>query len=725
MKKLILLLTVAFLCGCSMKDDIAGYMRNGYVLDKDQNHLATYSNGYFLDKDGNITGTYRNGRIFNTSDSIIAYYSNGYILKAVTSPQLDESCWRDDITGDWILGIYPEGVVYDSKYWEYSDMDGKAGKLFLHNNNNENLCIKIGKEKDGKRSFKIGSDKERILSRISGLTLPAYPSKDYRTKFVDTGYQREDSVTISGWMRGLTPEIIQQIGNKIPINYDPYDLSKSISAEMDSIGRYSIKFPVLNSTGIIMPFFYLLPVEPGEEYYLLLDYKNKKTIVMGKDVRIQNELLSHLKDVHPFEVGKYSFDIIDNVENWRLSMNSSIDSLRKAEPTLSDLTLDYMQENSMVDAAATLGELRLKYPFYKLPQAESDYIRNTFWGRLKQSVSLYPYYNFFLRHFVESELLNSDYTLLPKNGASYYIFSFPQKVVNEMTPDIRFLNECIKDGSYNYMFLLPDTIKNTINRVNNMTSEILKTTDVSKVDEFLYKEFLCHVDILNDIKATPEIMDTYIMGFCIDRMEHDVTPLCDMIKNSLDSVISSPAIKEQILRHSDKYEKMKAKSKTFELSINKGNELKNITEGRDLFDKIIEPFRGKFVLIDIWGTWCAPCKEAMKDFVKEYETLSPYGVAFLFLANSSDDEVIKNVASENNVTGEDVLHYNFPEKQQKALEEYLNVNDYPTYILVDPDSNIVNEHVDVRDLESLEQIIRRIKDNHSYYGENCKNLVKE
>ena len=52
MKKLILLLTVPFLCGCSMKEDVAGYMRNGYVLDKDQNTLATYNNGYFLNKDG-------------------------------------------------------------------------------------------------------------------------------------------------------------------------------------------------------------------------------------------------------------------------------------------------------------------------------------------------------------------------------------------------------------------------------------------------------------------------------------------------------------------------------------------------------------------------------------------------------------------------------------------------------------------------------------------------
>ncbi len=99
----------------------------------------------------------------------------------------------------------------------------------------------------------------------------------------------------------------------------------------------------------------------------------------------------------------------------------------------------------------------------------------------------------------------------------------------------------------------------------------------------------------------------------------------------------------------------------------------------------------------------------MKEFVKEYETLSPYEVAFLYFANNSEDKVIKTVVSGYNVTGENVLHYNLPEKQQKALEEYLNVDgSYPTYILVDPDGHIVKDHVDVRDLESLEKIIKAL-----------------
>ena len=397
----------------------------------------------------------------------IASNQNEFILKEATSPQLFESYWRDDATGDCIIGIFPEGVVYDNMFWMYSDVDEKSEKLLLRNDNDEKLGIKIGKEKEGKRIFKIGSEKPLILSRITGETLPAYPSKDYRSKFADTSYQREDSVTISGWMRGIPSERIQQMGNKISINYDPFDLRKSISADLDSMGRFSIKLPVLNSSGIMIPFVYQFPVEPGEKYYLLWDWKSQKSIVMGENKRIQNELIAHMMDINPFQVGKYSYDIIDQVEKWRYSMNSSIDSLRKAEPTLSELTLNYIQEDNMADAALTLGQLRLNYPFSKLPAAESEYIRNTFFGSLSQPVSLYPYYNLFFKDFVESELLNSDYTLLPKNGASYSIIRVPKNVVNETEPDIRFLQECIKDGSFNYLFLLPDTIQNTVKRIHS------------------------------------------------------------------------------------------------------------------------------------------------------------------------------------------------------------------------------------------------------------------
>jgi len=36
-------------------------------------------------------------------------------------------------------------------------------------------------------------------------------------------------------------------------------------------------------------------------------------------------------------------------------------------------------------------------------------------------------------------------------------------------------------------------------------------------------------------------------------------------------------------------------------------DLKGITDGKELFERIIEPFKGSVVYVDVWGTWCGSC----------------------------------------------------------------------------------------------------------------------
>ena len=145
------------------------------------------------------------------------------------------------------------------------------------------------------------------------------------------------------------------------------------------------------------------------------------------------------------------------------------------------------------------------------------------------------------------------------------------------------------------------------------------------------------------------------------------------------------------------------------LVLKSSDNLKDLSEGEALLKKILEPYKGKFVLLDIWGTWCAPCKEALSHSTEEYARLKDYDIEFLYLANQSPQTSYENIIKEYNVSGDNVAHYNLPAEQQAAIERYLDVHSFPTYKLFNRDGQLLDLHVDARDLEALANLLDQMK----------------
>ena len=139
------------------------------------------------------------------------------------------------------------------------------------------------------------------------------------------------------------------------------------------------------------------------------------------------------------------------------------------------------------------------------------------------------------------------------------------------------------------------------------------------------------------------------------------------------------------------------------------NNVAGMTDGEKILRKIIEPYKGKIVLLDVWGTWCVPCKMALKDSQKEFEALKDYNIQYLYLANRSPEQAWKNVINEYNVTGDNVAHYNLPADQQSAVENFLKIHKFPSFRIIDTDGNIIDLDVDARDFEATKQIFDKLK----------------
>ena len=120
--------------------------------------------------------------------------------------------------------------------------------------------------------------------------------------------------------------------------------------------------------------------------------------------------------------------------------------------------------------------------------------------------------------------------------------------------------------------------------------------------------------------------------------------------------------------------------------------LDSLTDGQEIFRKLILPYRGRVIYIDVWGTWCGPCREEMEHLPKLHETLNGLPVTYMYLANNSPKELWKKSAVRYGLDCTDCVNLRLPNSQQQAIEEYLGLKGYPTYVLVAPDGTIVNNN---------------------------------
>lgn len=96
----------------------------------------------------------------------------------------------------------------------------------------------------------------------------------------------------------------------------------------------------------------------------------------------------------------------------------------------------------------------------------------------------------------------------------------------------------------------------------------------------------------------------------------------------------------------------------------------------------VPDMEGKFVLVDVWATWCGPCKRAIPKLNK-------------FQQQFEDDLVIVGITYENarkvrKMKGPKMKYANGIDTQ-KRMRKALNVQGIPHCILVDPDGRVIWE----------------------------------
>ena len=108
---------------------------------------------------------------------------------------------------------------------------------------------------------------------------------------------------------------------------------------------------------------------------------------------------------------------------------------------------------------------------------------------------------------------------------------------------------------------------------------------------------------------------------------------------------------------------------------------------RDLSGNTIDvsEFKGKTIFLNIWATWCGPCRVEMPSIQNLYSKVNQDNIVFVMLSvdRREDLEKVKNFVNEKN--------YSFPVYTPVgALPEQLQVRSIPTTFVINPDGKIVS-----------------------------------
>ena len=638
------------------------------------------------------------------------------------SQGITNTYWRDDKTGDWFIGFAEKHVIYDNAVWDIVEQTAQGGGYTLTiRKDNRTREVKVNPMKEGERTIIIEKDGRVKCSPITTSTLPDYSTRDNRQGLKNNGYRMGDSVTIVGWLKDMPQRAWKRAGKEFEVVIQNIiaNEQQSFYTSMNSLGQFVLKMPLLNTSQALVDWkrsHINTVLEPGETYFLLVDFSTGQRLFMGTDARLQNELLSYPPEWYDTRMEKRdsdekeAMDFLTATNNLRNKYMNELQERIKQHPNLSQRYVDYLTGWYQAGLGMELMQGRFSMKGLQVPQPYMDFVGKEIWQKRIKPYTLYTDFSIFKRDYIDQ-------------------LEFMKKPITRM----ELLHRMVESGEISltteekraledYQVKLEKFRTDFENATDKKKREVLIETfnaseEVKVVNELLkvFDEPIQKAENIFNLRQTLEVLDSvgcdsnlrdlHLAATLYKWIDVSRKPLLPEVVVWMEQEIKLPAAKAAVIEQNNKYLAIQHRD-ILGSNLKSSDDVKSMSDGEKILRKLIEPYKGKFILLDVWGTWCGPCKRALANSQEEYEHLKDYDIVYLYLANRSDEESWKNVIKEYNVTGDNVVHYNLPTEQQTAIEHFLGVNSFPTYKLIDRDGNILDVNADPRDLNALENLLK-------------------
>ncbi len=123
----------------------------------------------------------------------------------------------------------------------------------------------------------------------------------------------------------------------------------------------------------------------------------------------------------------------------------------------------------------------------------------------------------------------------------------------------------------------------------------------------------------------------------------------------------------------------------------------------------LDDFKGKVVIVDIWGTWCPPCRMEIPHFIALRDAYKDKGLEIVGINKErvppgKVKETIETFAKDMKIT------YPLVIGDEKVEESVPDFSGYPTTLFIDRDGKVRYKHVGYAPYEVLDYIVKTLID---------------
>lgn len=518
----------------------------------------------------------------------------------------------------------------------------------------------------------------KILPVLLLIPLFTWAQKSH-TLFTDNNYQ-PDSVVVCGQILGRT----DKIAPSIHMNHFITDEAISIPIPIDSLGKFSIKIPVFNTTDIdIWAVGYGVNIklfaEPGERIIIHSDWIKDKVTFEGERAKDHQDV---------FDFDSFQRNLSPDYHFAATDYSGSHDAFLEKQKILS------LRQDSVLE------DYIIQHPGFSLKAKQEIEIRkiNSFAFSLIQRK--------FLLNRTEGEKFSKNY--ITYVDSIFNALPQPYSIIDNiiLTNYINYYNE-IQQTPPAYTQAVIDyaikekRIKPTKEQLKNPIL-LLQSKEFAPIISETFEE-LMQTDYLTRILADyytkeaftrpmpPRLREIIVTRFYYSYLSKTRTAFPKAHIERFKQVVKNEYLKDFVLSYQQKLANLAASQIVYSESLKDATLLKDCKTGEEIFSQLIAPHKGKIIYMDIWGTWCAPCKKELTYVAPIKEAMKDKDIVFIYLANGSPDIAWKNVIKENQLTGKQSEHYKLPTAQQRQLEQFLDVHYYPSYIIIDKEGKIVEK----------------------------------